>query len=418
MNTKVGLRHESGRKLPWLVQWWTDPDPDTGRQQRRTRAFQYKRDALAFQAQKQAEIDSGEHREARRAMTLGQLFDEFSKSRTAGLSYDSREYYRDMMAQLRGRFGASKLLGRIERRHAEAFIAAQKRRDGRDGPLSSTTIAQRVTYARAIFAAAVDWGYITRNPFSAPRRGTSPLRVKAKSRPWQHIEPDEFLRFLTAIPDVHRRAAYWLMYGCGLRPGEVYNLTVNKIDLPGRMVHVENREATTDVPPFKIKADDRSDQSKERFVPIPEAAIPDLTEAVSLSFKSGGFVVLTPERFTHVQQEWRMCRKGKPWGGRAKHRPWLNRDMINNVLRNAKLYFRVAGITLTAPFKLHTFRKSFAQNHANNGTPPKTLATLLGHSDIQITMQFYNQVTDANVREAARTADRFFTASQTARDAR
>ena len=418
MNTKVGLRHEPERKLPWLVQWWTYPDPDTGRQQRRTKSFQYKRDALALQAHKQAEVDSGEPCETRKAMTLGQLFAEFSKSRTVGLSYDSREYYRDMMAQLRGHFGASRLLGRIERRHAEAFIAAQKRRDGRDGPLSSTTIAQRVTYARAIFAAAVDWGYITRNPFAAPRRGTSPLRVKRKSRPWQHIAPDEFMQLVAVVPDARRRATYWLMYGCGLRPGEVYNLTAGKIDLPGRLVRVENREATADVPPFKIKADDRSDESKERSVPIPEAALPDLTEAISLASQSGGFVVLTPERFAHIQQEWRNCRKGKPWGGRAKHRPWLNRDMINNVLRNAKRHFRAAGITLTAPFKLHTFRKSFAQNHANNGTPVKTLAKLLGHSDIQVTMQFYNQVTDANLREAARTADRFFTASLEARDAR
>jgi integrase len=129
-------------------------------------------------------------------------------------------------------------------------------------------------------------------------------------------------------------------------------------------------------------------------------------------------VVLTPERFTHVQREWRKCQEGKPWGGRAKHRPWLNRDMINTVLRNAKRHFRVAGITLTAPFKLQRFRKSFAQNHADNGTPPKTLAKLLGHSDIQVTMQFYSQVTDANVREAARTVARLFAASRAARDAK
>jgi integrase len=417
MNTKVGLRHEPSRKLPWLVKWWSAPEPDSGKQVRRTRAFRYKRDAAAFQAEKQAELDGADRRGAPADVTLGQLCGEFYKSRTVGLSHDSHACYRDITDQLRGHFGASKLLREIERRHAEAFIAAQKRRDGRGGSLSSTTIAQRVTYARAVFAAAVDWGYIARNPFTAPRRGASPLRTKRRSRPWQHIEPEEFVRFLAVVPDARRRAAYWLMYGCGLRPGEVYNLTADKIDLPGRVVHVENREATADVPPFSIKADERSEESKERTVPIPEAAVSDLTAAVSGSFKSGGFVVLAPERFAHVQKEWRKCQAGKPWGGRAEHRPWLNRDMINNVLRNTKRYLRVAGITLTAPFKLHTFRKSFAQNHADHGTPPKTLAKLLGHSDIQITMQFYSQVTDANVREAARTVDRLFAASLPASEA-
>ncbi len=52
--------------------------------------------------------------------------------------------------------------------------------------------------------------------------------------------------------------------------------------------------------------------------------------------------------------------------------------MMNNFLRNTKRALRAAGVELTAPFKLGTFRKSFAQNHADAGTPPKTLATLLG----------------------------------------
>jgi integrase len=269
----------------------------------------------------------------------------------------------------------------------------------------------------------MEWGYIARNPFVPAawlgRRGrdSSPLRVRAKSRPWQHITPDEFLRFWAAVPDVRRRAAFWLMYGCGLRPGEVYNLTADKIDLPGREVHVENREATPDVPPVKIKCAERSDDSKERLVPIPEAAVSDLTEVIRLSFTSGGFVVLTGERYHRVREAWRRCQGGEPWGPSKVVRPWQNEDMINNVLRGTKRALRRAGIELTAPFKLNTFRKSFAQNHADNGTPPKTLVSLLGHSDTQITMQFYNRVTDANVREAARTINRLFATDREGRNA-
>ena len=81
---------------------------------------------------------------------------------------------------------------------------------------------------------------------------------------------------------------------------------------------------------------------------------------------------------------------------------------MNNVLREAKRHIRKANIQLTAPFTLHAFRKSFAQNHADAGTPPKTLATFLGHSDVQVTLEYYNRVTDANVQAAAKTADRLF----------
>ena len=38
----------------------------------------------------------------------------------------------------------------------------------------------------------------------------------------------------------------------------------------------------------------------------------------------------------------------------------------------------IRGVKLIAPFTLHTLRKSFAQNHADAGTPPSTTAPL-GH---------------------------------------
>jgi len=40
---------------------------------------------------------------------------------------------------------------------------------------------------------------------------------------------DEFLRFLNEVSEVRLRGASWLMSGCGLRPGEVCNLTADEI---------------------------------------------------------------------------------------------------------------------------------------------------------------------------------------------
>lgn len=184
---------------------------------------------------------------------------------------------------------------------------------------------------------------------------------------------------LDVVPTACQRAAYWFMYGCGLRPGEVYNLRVENVDLKRRRVHIFNRTGTDDVPPFNVKADDQTDESKERAAPIPEAAVPDLAGAMRQAFKLGGFVVLRPERFERIQENWQLCRQGKGWASRD-HRPWQNRDMMNNLLRGTKTYLRKAGVELTAPLTLHTFRKSFAQNHAEAGTPPRALARLLGHA--------------------------------------
>jgi integrase len=134
------------------------------------------------------------------------------------------------------------------------------------------------------------------------------------------------------------------------------------------------------------------------------------------AFKSGGFLALSPERYERVREHWQRCRKGEGWAGHA-HRPWQNRDMLNNLLRNTKGYLRKAGIELSAPFTLHTFRKSFAQNHADAGTPPRTLAKLLGHSTTRVTMEFYSQVTDANEQAAAEAMNRVFDRLRRTKDA-
>ena len=88
------------------------------------------------------------------------------------------------------------------------------------------------------------------------------------------------------------------------------------------------------------------------------------------------------------------------------HRPWQNADMVNNLLRDTKGYLRKAGVDVSAPFTLTMFRKSFAQNHANAGTPPRTLAELMGHSKASTTMEYYARVTDANMKAAAETMNR------------
>ena len=104
--------------------------------------------------------------------------------------------------------------------------------------------------------------------------GKSPLRVKPKSRSWHHLTPQEFADLLTVVSNVRHRAAYWLMYGCGMRAGEVYNMTAANIDLRNRRGHVVNRAATEKLPPFTVKAEGQSTETKERSVPIPEAAVP------------------------------------------------------------------------------------------------------------------------------------------------
>ena len=407
VKTAVNLLHEPGRKRPWIVRWYGEVNLRTGKQKRRGRSFRHHNEAKAFYCQLQVDFSRGEPRDPI-TVTLDELLQDFEEARLSGLSHASKEAYRNTFRQLTAYFGTDRKIREIDRRQAEAFIATRQRQDGRPGELSAWAKARHLIHMRALFTAAVAWGYADNNPFRVDRTaGQSPLRINPKGKPWQHITPTEFHRFLDVVLSVQMRTAYWLMYGCGLRVGEAINLMVSNVDLDRRRVHIVNRAATASVPPFTVKSDGQSESSKERSVPIPEAALPDLMAAMRQAFKSGGFLVLTPPRFETVCANWELCRDGKPW---AQHpwRPWQNRDLMNNIMRDTKSLLVRAGVELTAPFSMHTLRKSFAQNHADAGTPPRTLAKLLGHSNTRVTMQFYNRVTDANDRAAREVMDTLF----------
>jgi len=116
---------------------------------------------------------------------------------------------------------------------------------------------------------------------------------------------------------------------------------------------------------------------------------------------------MTQRRWKVVQAKWHLCRQRKPYKLNAKTGAlewgeWENRFMANNVLKDMRRHARKAGLQLVAPLSVHTLRKSFAQNHANHGTPSITLKALMGHASITTTEQFYLQASNENERAAAR----------------
>lgn len=77
--------------------------------------------------------------------------------------------------------------------------------------------------------------------------------------------------------------------------------------------------------------------------------------------------------------------------------------MVNNVLRNLRVHARRAGIKPTVPLTIHSLRKSFAQNHANCGTPSITLKRLMGHASIITTVErYYRQGSDDSTLAAVK----------------
>ena len=60
------------------------------------------------------------------------------------------------------------------------------------------------------------------------------------------------------------------------------------------------------------------------------------------------------------------------------------------------------------PNKFHGLRKTYATRLFENGVPPKTVQTLLGHADIQTTLNIYTQVMEEEKYKAVDTLNSIF----------
>lgn len=408
MNTAVSLLHEPHRtRKPWLVRTWGEVNAETGNQRRYSKSFRFRDEALAYKAECEVLINKHGPRDPSN-VTLTELVEDFRVARFGGLSFGSQESYENTFQQALKFFGPSRKIHTIGRRDAEMFIASRDRVDGRAGSLSSWSRRKHVQNIRGLLAAGLAWGYLESNPWQLARfERSSSIRITPTSKAWHHLTPSEFEQFMAVVELPQRRVLYVLMYGCGLRYGEAVNTRIENVDLENQRIHIKNRTPSPEIPPFTIKADGQCQTSKERSVPIPSACLPILAVAMGLAMKAGGFLALTSERFEIVKGHWRLCQEGKPWA-RHKWRPWQSSDLLNNTPRDTKAFLKRAGITLVASFTLHAFRKSYAQNLANAGTPVKTLAKLLGHSDTRVTLEYYNMTNDANDLAAKRVMDQLF----------
>jgi integrase len=369
---RVGIYHCRGRKLEWLVRWYGEIDPETGTPTRYSRSFHTKAEADDFKAAKQAEFKKTGRRDRQGDETLKHLCDVFLRTKKGTVRPSSHRLYRYTVQRLLKHFGPDRRVGTIKKIDVDLFMAAQVYRQNGRTKLSDWTRLQILNHLRTILGAAVGWEWITENQARAVDR------PKPRKQEWHHLRPMEYGRLLEAAPDLRWQAFYALAYTSGAREGELFSLTWGDVDFDKAMLRIRNRKGTPTLPPFVIK------DAEPRNVPLPRATLKILLDWQVEAPEGVPYILLTAERYRRVLARWERL-------GRADDR-WENRFMVNNALRDMRVHAKRAEIDFDGEFTIHCFRKSFGQNHADNGTPIKTLQYLLGHSSEKTTLEFYTQV--------------------------
>ncbi|HET9673405.1 MAG TPA: tyrosine recombinase [Gaiellaceae bacterium] len=233
----------------------------------------------------------------------------------------------------------------------ESYVA-QLRADG----LSPATIARRLASLRSLYRHLMLLGARADNPAAEL---ASPRRVRRLPRT---LSPSEAERLIEAANGTTPRALrdsaiVELLYGAGLRVGELVSLDKGSVDLDERLVRALGKG------------------SKERIVPIGRRAADALRRYLS---------------------------RGRPYLD-TRHRPELFLNAKGGPLTRAGVFLilrRLAGKAGLEPERIHPhlLRHSFATHLLEGGADLRSVQEMLGHADLATT-ELYTHVSDSRRRE-------------------
>ena len=384
MTSKIGIYKDSrNRNKPWVVRWFGEYNPISGKQKRYSKSFRIRREAEDYQARKKQEFDQDSPRDKGRKVTLGDFGKEwlnFKKNELKPATYDLYNY---TFNRLQTHFGKDIYIQNITKKDAMVFISKQKKiAKGYVGKkLSDWSREQIKKYSKLIFQGAVQMNTISSNPFDILT-----FRKLPKKR-WHRISFEEYIALLEAAPTLYWKAFYSLAYTAGARVSELFSLTWSNIDFEKGVLTISNREGTDSMPPFDIK------DSEERRIPLPPDTIEILAELQNQAPEEVPYILISKERYQYIVNKWQQIKNS--------NKPWRNRYMVNNVLREFRRHYKRAGIKPVGKLTIHTIRKSCGQNWADSNHM-NAVREWMGHSRPGTTMEYYNQVDRDHEKKAAK----------------
>lgn len=224
--------------------------------------------------------------------------------------------------------------------------------------LKASSLARKLASIRSFYDTLLERGEVTQNVaelITTPKQARDLPRV---------LNASEVVRLLDGIPtatalQMRDRAMFELTYACGLRAGELIQLTLSSVDLDEEQVRVEGKGGRT------------------RIVPVGEHAARSLRRYLDRGrpqLLSGGSDRQTTCLF--------LTKSGHAL-------------QPSDVRRRLEICLRSADVA--AGISPHSLRHSFATHLLNGGADLRSVQELLGHRSISAT-QIYTRVESARLR--------------------
>ena len=333
------------RAFRWAVRWFGSEG------KRYSKSFGTRKEAEQFTEAKQLEVRSGkaDPPEAIGLEEFGKMYVEIR----GDLKPSSLVEHRRTLRFLQEYFGPVRLIRKIAPLDARRFVSWYRKRKSKGYPLAPATVNKVIRECRRIFREAVDCELIGSNPFQGVGQG------KVGQRDWHYISPAEYRQLIRACPSPRWQGMIALAYCCGLRRGELLNLTWSDIDFESGRLRVVRKRAMAGRAEWTPKDKDM------RVLPMSAEIVNVLTNLHSEAKEGQVYVFVNA--------------KGPNRGSRMKPQ---------NVWRDFEVIRAKVGLPKCS---LHDLRKSYCTNLAGV-LPMHVVQELAGHSDIRTTRQYYVKV--------------------------
>ena len=326
-----------------------------------SRSFKSRKEAERYAETKQVEVRVGKG-DRPRPVLLAEFATMYLNLR-GDLAPTTKLEHKRTLKRLAEFLGDRTIVSKLTPLDARRFVAWYREHEYRGRTPAPATVNRIIRECRRIFREAVTCSLISENPFHEMRQ------EKTGERPWHYISPAEYRRLIETSRSPRWQGMITLGYCCGLRLGEVLNLTWADVDFERSTVRVVRKDASERRAPWTPKDKDT------RIVPLPDQAVGVLVE-LQLAATDGQEYVFVNGR-------------GPETGDRLRR---------NIVWRDFQTIREKAGV-LTCSF--HDLRKSYCTNPAS-AAPLHVVQELAGHADIRTTRKHYVKVRDEQIDLARR----------------
>lgn len=270
-----------------------------------------------------------------------------------------RNYIERFEKNIKGCIGRM-LLSEVKPMHCQNVLNQMK------NDYKTSTIEQTRIALCCMFASAVDNDLIHKNPVTKSVKsniGKEPKTVRA-------LTLEEQRKFLEVAKKCSNYNAYALILQTGLRIGELMGLKWSDVDFDRKLIHVR-RTMEFRYSAGKWRIGDPKSKTGFRDINLTEVAV-ELLKSQKEKIESLPVIDINFSDFVFLN------RKGAP---------------LKTSTYDTKL-FQLCDKAGIKRFSTHVLRHTFATRCIEGGMRPKTLQVLLGHSNIETTMNLYVHVTD------------------------